>query len=105
MVAPESREARRRAKLCQSKATLVRHDDCGTEQGIFVEEIRDSSEIIEPLWQRVYGRYPLVDIVYPEKHEKAGELIASKDEIMNQLAYTRAWGAKFIIPIPEATLI
>jgi hypothetical protein len=28
-----------------------------------------------------------------------------KDEIMNQLAYTREWGAKFIIPIPEAVVL
>jgi hypothetical protein len=28
-----------------------------------------------------------------------------KDEIMAQLAHTRSWGAKFIIPIPEATLV
>jgi ABC-type Fe3+-hydroxamate transport system substrate-binding protein len=28
-----------------------------------------------------------------------------KDEIMKQLAHTRAWGARFIVPIPEATLI
>ena len=67
-----------------SQEVIVRHDDCGTEQGIFVEEIRDSSEIIEPLWQRVYGRYPLNDIVYPEKHAKAGEVIVTKDEIMTQ---------------------
>jgi hypothetical protein len=28
-----------------------------------------------------------------------------KDEIMAQLAHTRSWGAQFIIPIPEATLV
>jgi len=28
-----------------------------------------------------------------------------KDEIMAQLAHARSWGAKFIIPIPEATLV
>jgi hypothetical protein len=28
-----------------------------------------------------------------------------KDEIMTQLAHTRSWGAKFIVPIPEATLL
>jgi len=28
-----------------------------------------------------------------------------KDEIMAQLAHTRSWGAKFIVPIPEATLL
>jgi SAM-dependent methyltransferase len=28
-----------------------------------------------------------------------------KDEVMSQLAYTRDWGAKFIVPIPEASVI
>jgi SAM-dependent methyltransferase len=28
-----------------------------------------------------------------------------KDEIMKQLAHTREWGARFIVPIPEATLL
>jgi hypothetical protein len=28
-----------------------------------------------------------------------------KDEIMTQLAHTRAWGARFIIPIPVATVV
>jgi hypothetical protein len=28
-----------------------------------------------------------------------------KDEIMTQLAYARNWGAKFIVPIPEATVL
>jgi C-methyltransferase C-terminal domain/Putative zinc binding domain/Methyltransferase domain len=28
-----------------------------------------------------------------------------KDEIMKQLAHARAWGAKFIVPIPEATVL
>ena len=28
-----------------------------------------------------------------------------KDEIMTQLAYAREWGAKFIVPIPEATVL
>jgi hypothetical protein len=27
-----------------------------------------------------------------------------KDEIMQQLAYTRAWGARFVVPIPTVTL-
>jgi hypothetical protein len=28
-----------------------------------------------------------------------------KDEILAQLAYARDWGAKFIVPIPEATVL
>ena len=28
-----------------------------------------------------------------------------KDEIIEQISYIREWGAKFIIPIPEARII
>ena len=28
-----------------------------------------------------------------------------KDEIMQQLAHAREWGAKFIVPIPEAQIV
>jgi hypothetical protein len=28
-----------------------------------------------------------------------------KDEIINQLSYARAWGAKFVVPIPEVKII
>ena len=28
-----------------------------------------------------------------------------KDEIMTQLAHARAWGAQFIIPIPEPQIV
>jgi hypothetical protein len=28
-----------------------------------------------------------------------------KDEIINQLSYARSWGAKFVVPIPEVTII
>ena len=28
-----------------------------------------------------------------------------KDEILEQLAYAREWGAKFIVPIPEPTIV
>ena len=54
-----------------SQEVIVRADDCGTEQGIYVEEIRDSNEVIEPLNLRIYGRFALDDIVYPDGHEQA----------------------------------
>jgi hypothetical protein len=28
-----------------------------------------------------------------------------KDEIIDQLSYARSWGAKFVVPIPEVTII
>jgi hypothetical protein len=28
-----------------------------------------------------------------------------KDEITNQLAYIRSWGGKFVVPIPEVSVL
>src|ERR1700679_4279211 len=47
-----------------SQEVIVRDLECGTDQGIFVEEIRDSGEVIERLKDRVYGRFALDDIRY-----------------------------------------
>jgi len=63
-----------------SQEVIVRALDCGTEQGIYVEEILEAGAAIEPLSLRVYGRFPLNDIVYPEGHARAGELIVGKLE-------------------------
>ena len=52
-----------------------------------------------------------IPILAPEKLDEARPdyiFILSwnfKDEIMKQLAHSREWGARFIVPIPEATVI
>ena len=56
-----------------SQEVIVRAEECGTSQGIYVEELRDSNEILEKLNQRIYGRYALEDIAYPAGHERAGK--------------------------------
>ena len=55
-----------------SQEVIVRDDDCGTELGVYQEEIKDGNEVIEKLWERIYGRYSLEDIAYPAGHAKAG---------------------------------
>ena len=70
-----------------SQEVIVRDADCGTEQGIYVEEIRDGSEVIEMLRQRIYGRFALEDIVYPAGHENAGQTIVARGELItNEIA-------------------
>ncbi|MBV9851789.1 MAG: DNA-directed RNA polymerase subunit beta' [Armatimonadetes bacterium] len=70
-----------------SQEVIVRDHDCGTEQGIYVEEIRDGNEVIETLRQRVYGRFALEDVVYPAGHEKAGQTIVAGGELItNEIA-------------------
>ncbi len=78
-----------------SQEVIVRADDCGTELGIFQEEIRDGNEVVEPLHLRLYGRFALDDILYPEGHPKAGETVVAKGELVTQdLAREIEFGAK-----------
>jgi DNA-directed RNA polymerase subunit beta' len=57
---------------------IVREDNCGTEQGVFVSEIKDDKDAIETLGERVKGRTALEDIIHPE----TGEIVVHKDEII-----------------------
>ncbi len=60
---------------------IVREEDCGAEEGIFVEEIKDDQEVIENLGERLIGRYPAKDIVHPDTNEilaSCGEEIDEK---------------------------
>ena len=40
-----------------SQDVIIRQDDCGTHEGIEVYEIKDGNEMIEPLHERLIGRY------------------------------------------------
>ena len=48
---------------------IVREHDCGTHEGIEVEDIKDGNQVVEKLEERLVGRYPLEDIVNPETNE------------------------------------
>jgi len=63
-----------------SQDVIVREDECGTELGIRVEEIKDGTEVIEKLEERLEGRYAKEDVIHPETGEvmvRAGELIST----------------------------
>lgn len=68
---------RRLVDVCQD--VIVRHEDCGTTEGFEVQEIRDGSEVIEQLVERLTGRYSAEDIIHP----KTGVVIVPKDEYMD----------------------
>ena len=57
---------------------IVREDDCGTEEGLTVFDIKDGNHVLEPLVERLEGRYLLHDAVHPE----TGEVIWSKDDMI-----------------------
>ncbi|WP_163102747.1 DNA-directed RNA polymerase subunit beta' [Peribacillus alkalitolerans] len=48
---------------------IVRDDDCGTDRGLRVEALRDGTEIIERLEERLIGRYARRSIKHPETKE------------------------------------
>ena len=41
-----------------SQDVIIREDDCGATKGIWVEDIKEGNQIIEPLRERLLGRYP-----------------------------------------------
>ena len=48
-----------------SQDVIVRSIDCGTEEGIYVSEIKDDNAIVESLTERLIGRYSAEDIIDP----------------------------------------
>jgi DNA-directed RNA polymerase subunit beta' len=62
-----------------SQDVIIRQDDCGATKGIEVYSIKEGNELIEPLSERLLGRYLIQDAVHP----KTGELLVSKDKMMD----------------------
>jgi len=48
-----------------SQDVIVREDDCGTTHGLVVSDITDGNDVIEPLKDRLTGRYVIGDVVDP----------------------------------------
>ena len=54
-----------------SQDIIVREHDCGTHEGLMLEDIKDGNQVVEKLEERLEGRYVLEDV----KHPETGELI------------------------------
>ena len=63
-----------------SQDVIIREEDCHCHDGIEVYDITDGKEMIEPLKERLTGRYLLEDFV----DEATGELIHAKDEMVTE---------------------
>ena len=63
-----------------SQDVIIREDDCGTREGLEVYDITEGKQMIEPLSERLVGRYLTEDLVNPE----TGELIMSSDDMMTE---------------------
>ncbi len=45
---------------------IIRETDCGTDRGLDVTAIREGNEMIEPLDDRILGRYTMKSVKDPE---------------------------------------
>ena len=61
-----------------SQEVIVHEEDCGTDEGIEVYTIKNGNEMIEPLKERLVGRYLLEDLRDPV----TGDLIMSHNKLM-----------------------
>jgi DNA-directed RNA polymerase subunit beta' len=46
-----------------SQEVIIREEDCGSTEGIWVSDVKDGNEVIEPLVDRLPGRYVIGDVV------------------------------------------
>lgn len=56
-----------------SQDVIVRQQDCGTDDGMYVSEIKEGTEVIEGLEERLTGRYLAEDIFENDKKTKIAE--------------------------------
>ena len=61
-----------------SQEVIIREEDCGTTEGLEVFEIKAGRESIEPMKERLVGRYLVEDYC-----DEDGNVLVSKDKMMN----------------------
>ncbi|WP_430344609.1 DNA-directed RNA polymerase subunit beta' [Staphylococcus haemolyticus] len=59
---------------------IVREEDCGTDRGLLVSDIKEGTEMIEPFIERIEGRYSKETIRHPE----TDEIIIRPDELITE---------------------
>ncbi|CPD35606.1 DNA-directed RNA polymerase subunit beta' [Staphylococcus aureus] len=57
---------------------IVREEDCGTDRGLLVSDIKEGTEMVEPFIERIEGRYSKETIHHPE----TDEIIIRPDELI-----------------------
>jgi len=60
-----------------SQDVIIREEDCGTKEGIWVYEISQSGQVIEPFEDRLIGRYLIEDL-----YDDNGNLLVTNDHMM-----------------------
>ncbi len=59
---------------------IVREDDCGTDRGLTIGALKEGTEIIEALDERIEGRHAKKTIHHPE----TGEVIVERNQLITQ---------------------
>ncbi len=64
-----------------SQDVIVREENCGSTEGIWVSDVKDGNEIIEPLADRLPGRYTIGDVIAPDGRvlAKDGVMLTAQD--------------------------
>ncbi|PWI58611.1 DNA-directed RNA polymerase subunit beta' [Sulfoacidibacillus thermotolerans] len=60
--------------------TIVRIEDCGTDRGLPVQQIRDGKEVIEDLYDRIVGRIAFETVRHPE----TGEVLVARNQLIEE---------------------
>ncbi len=68
-----------------AQEVIIREEDCGTTEGIWVEDITEGKEMIEKLADRILGRYAAADVIHPE----TGEVLVENGEMIGESATDR----------------
>ncbi len=63
-----------------SQEVIIREDDCGVQEGIWVEEISENGQVIEKFAERLRGRFPVNDITDPE----TGEVLCPASRMLDE---------------------
>lgn len=59
---------------------IIREDDCGTDRGLRISAITDGKEMIEPLLERLVGRYTKKTVFHPE----TGEVLIGANQLISE---------------------
>ncbi|RWY86633.1 DNA-directed RNA polymerase subunit beta' [Pediococcus acidilactici] len=59
---------------------IVREKDCGSDRGLLITAIAEGNEMIEPLYDRILGRYTMKSVINPE----TGKVIVGQNEMIDE---------------------
>ena len=63
-----------------AQEVIIREEDCGTTEGVWVEDITEGKEMIEKLADRILGRYAAADVIHPE----TGEVLVENGKMIGE---------------------